>query len=156
MSVKDMFALLRDLTRDDAVMAMKSYPQLEGLINNATRAHVMIIDRLEARYDEACSMIASLEADLCSSLQEIKYLKERVHDLHNEANKKHSELMDANETIASLNRQLNNIITGDPYDDPAHEADMARLRREQLMSDISPEEATEECARMDAEHPEYD
>lgn len=31
------------------------------------------------------------------------------------------------------------------YDDPAHEADMRQLRREQLEADISPEEADAEC-----------
>lgn len=34
--------------------------------------------------------------------------------------------------------------------DLAHEADMDRLRREQLRADISPEEAEEECAEIEA------
>lgn len=34
--------------------------------------------------------------------------------------------------------------------DLAHEADMERLRREQLRADISPEEAAEECAEIEA------
>jgi hypothetical protein len=33
----------------------------------------------------------------------------------------------------------------DDYDDPAHEADMRQLKREQLHADISPEEANAEC-----------
>lgn len=36
------------------------------------------------------------------------------------------------------------------YDDPAHDADMEELRREQLRNDISAEEANEECAELDA------
>ena len=34
--------------------------------------------------------------------------------------------------------------------DLAHEADMERLRREQLRADISPEEAADECAEIEA------
>ncbi len=34
--------------------------------------------------------------------------------------------------------------------DLAHEADMEALRREQLRADISPEEAAEECAEIEA------
>jgi hypothetical protein len=34
--------------------------------------------------------------------------------------------------------------------DLAHEADMERLRREQLRGDISPEEAREECAEIES------
>lgn len=33
--------------------------------------------------------------------------------------------------------------------DRAHEADMARLRREQLRADISPEDAAAECAEIE-------
>lgn len=38
----------------------------------------------------------------------------------------------------------------EPERDLAHEADMERLRREQLRADISPEEAAEECAEIEA------
>lgn len=34
--------------------------------------------------------------------------------------------------------------------DLAHEADMERLRREQLRADISPEEAREDCAEIES------
>ncbi len=38
----------------------------------------------------------------------------------------------------------------EPERDLAHEADMEKLRREQLRADISPEEAAEECAEIEA------
>jgi hypothetical protein len=35
------------------------------------------------------------------------------------------------------------------YDDPAFDADMRQLRKEQLAADISPEEVAEECRDLD-------
>lgn len=42
------------------------------------------------------------------------------------------------------------------YDDPAHDADMRALRREQLEADITPEEAEEECRWLEQDDDSYE